>query len=150
MKRHECRTFIEWWAINEREYRALIDAEDGNPIPLAKLIKEVGHLATKEAREFLADHLEGKKKKRGVKRTAAQQAKELGILGMVREIQDELGCGEHKAMSIFMDRHPDICENADTLKTYLSRAKSTLKEIFGRKPSPVVRKRPNSEPEQMI
>lgn len=147
MKRDEYPTFIDWWAINETEYRALTDAQDGNPAPLANLVREVGFLATKEAREFVADRLEGKKKTRGSKRTIAQQAKEVGILGRVREIQREFDCGEHSAMTIFMDRYPDVCQNEDTLKTYLRRAKVTFKKAVGREPPPVVLEKRKSEPE---
>jgi len=146
MKRDEFPTFIDWWAAHETEYRALSDAEDGNPTPLADLIMTVGHLATQEARQFVADRLEGREKPKGSKRTIAQQAKELGILSMIRNIQEELGCSEYHARGIFMNRHPDITNNEDTLKTYIRRAKDTLKEMMGRKPPPVVQKRRNPEP----
>lgn len=145
MRRDECPSFLDWWVENEAEYRALSDAEDGNPIPLAEMIRSVGHLATLEARTFVADRLEGKKKRRGLKRTIAQQAKEVGILGLVRSIQDELGCSEHRAMNVFLDRHPDACRDLDTLKTYVRRAKETLKDAFGREPPRKVQKSPNPE-----
>lgn len=148
MRRDEFQSFLDWWAENEAEYRALSYAEDGNPVPLAELIRSVGNLATQEARAFVADRLEGKKKRRGLKRTIAQQAKEVGILGIVRSIQDELGCSEHRAMSVFLDRHPDECSDLDTLKTYVRRAKATLKEAFGREPPSKVQKSANTEPER--
>ena len=148
MKRDEYPTFIDWWAANEAEYRALSDAQDGNPNTLADLIRSVGTLKTREAREFVADRLDGKKKQRGSKRTVGQQAKELGILGMVREIQLELGCTEYHALGIFLDRYPNECgNNEDTLRTYIRRAKATSKAAVGREPPPVVQKRRNSEPE---
>lgn len=146
MRRHEFPTFLDWWAANEAEYRALTDAEDGNPAPLASLIRSVGRLETREAREFVADRLEGIKKRRGNKRTVAQQAKELGILGLVRDIEKELECSEYQALQVFMDRYPHITYNIDTLKTYVRRAKATLNAIAGRKDPSVVQKRRNSEP----
>ena len=148
MNRHEYPTFIDWWVANEAEYCALTDAQDGNPNTLADLIRSDGTLKTRETREFVADRLESKKKQRGSKRTVGQQAKELGILGMVREIQLELGCTEYHALGIFLDRYPNECgNNEDTLRTYIRRAKTTLTAAFGRKPPPVVQKRRNSEPE---
>ena len=148
MNRHEYPTFIDWWVANEAEYRALTDAQDGNPTTLANLIRSAGTLKTRETREFVADRLEGKKKQRGIKRTIAQQAKEVGILGMVREIQAELECSEYHALGIFLDRYPNECgNNEDTLRTYIRRAKATLKAAVGREPPPVVQKRRNSEPE---
>lgn len=148
MNRHEYSTFIDWWIANEAEYRALSDAQDGNPTTLANLIRSAGILKTRETREFVADRLEGKKKQRGSKRTIAQQAKEVGILGMVREIQAELECSEYHARGIFLDRYPNECgNNEDTLKTYIRRAKATFKAWVGREPPPVVQKRRNSEPE---
>ena len=148
MNRHEYPTFIDWWVANEAEYRALSDAQDGNPTTLADLIRSAGTLKTRETREFVADRLEGKKKQRGRKRTIAQQAKELGILGMVREIKAELECSEYHALGIFLDRYPNECgNNEDTLRTYVRRAKATLKAAVGREPPPVVQKRRNSEPE---
>lgn len=147
MKRHDFQTFIDWWAANETEYRALSDAQDGDPVPLANLIRSVGRLEAWEARQFVADQLEGKKRQKGSKRTIAQQAKEVGILGMVRDIQKELNCSENRALEVFLDRHPDATDNLDTLRTYVRRAKATLKAAFGREPEPLVQKRRISEPE---
>ena len=148
MNRHEYPTFRDWWEANEAEYSALSVAQDGNPTNLADLIRSAGILKTRETREFVADRLEGKKKQRGIKRTIAQLTKELRILGMVREIQAELECSEYHALRIFLDRYPDECgNNEDTLRTYIRRAKATLKAAFGREPPPVVQKRRNSEPE---
>lgn len=148
MRRDEFPSFLDWWVENEAEYRALSSAEDGNPVPLADLLRSVGNLATHEARVFVADRLEGKKRRRGLKRTIAQQAKEVAILGAVRSIQDELGCGERRAMSVFLDRHLDECSDEDTLKTYFRRSKATLKEAFGREPPRKVQKSRNTEPER--
>ena len=148
MNRHEYSTFIDWWIANEAEYRALSDAQDGNPTTLANLIRSAGILKTRETREFVADRLEGKKKQRGSKRTIAQQAKEVGILGMIREIQTELECSEYHALGVFLDRYPKECgNNENNLRTYIRRAKATLKAAVGREPPPVVQKRRNSEPE---
>ena len=61
MNRHEHPTFTDWWIANEAEYRALSDAQDGNPTTLADLIRSAGTLKTRETREFVADRLEGKK-----------------------------------------------------------------------------------------
>jgi hypothetical protein len=140
MKRHEFPTFLDWWAVNEAEYNALSYAEDGNPVPLADLIRSVGRLETGEARDFVADRLEGKPKQKGSKRTVAQQAKEFGILGMIWGIQRELECSEYKALHAFLDRYPDITDDIDTLKTYVRRAKATWKAISGREPPPRFRK----------
>jgi hypothetical protein len=145
MERHEHPTFIDWWSLNITEYEALTTAEDGNPVPLANLIRETGRLATREAREFVADRLEGKKKKQGAKRTVAQQARELGILLVIRDIQKELQCGEPTAMAAFMDRYPNEARSINTLITYLRRAKATLKNAVGREPPPVILETPNSE-----
>jgi len=148
MKRDQYPTFLDWWFVNEEEYSALSDAQDGNLVPLAELIEAKGQLATIEAREFVASRLKGEKQKKvGAKRTIAQQAKEVGILGLIRDIQKKLGCGEHTARAVFLDRHSDICSNEETLKTYIRRAKLTLEEAFGRKPPPLVQKGPHSEPE---
>ena len=147
MKRDKHSTFIDWWIANEEEYRALSDAEDGNPYPLAELIEAGGHLATKEARAFVVSRLKGLPQKTGKKRTVAQQAKEVGILGIVRDIQREFSCGEHKARNVFLDRHPDICDNEETLRTYIKRANATLEQAFGRKPPSLVQKGNHSEPE---
>ena len=147
MRRHEFPTFLDWWAVNEAEYNALGYAEDGNPVPLANLIRSGGRLETIEARKFLADMLEGKKKQKGRKRTVAQQAKELGILGIIWDIQREFECSETRALEIFLDRYPKECGNSlDTLRTYVRRAKATYKAIAGREPNPVVQKRGISEP----
>jgi hypothetical protein len=146
MRRHEFPTFLDWWAINEAEYRALSDAQEGNPVPLANLIRSVGRLETREARDFVADRLEGKPKQKGSKRTITQQTKEFGILGMIWEIQRELECSEYRALQVFMDRHPDITDNIDALKTYVRRGKATWKAIAGREPPPMVQKRRNSAP----
>lgn len=148
MRRDEFPNFLDWWVENEAEYRALSYAEDGNPVPLADLLRSVGNLATIEARIFVADRLEGKKRQRGLKRTIAQQAREVAILGTVRSIQDELGCGERRAMSVFMDRHPNECSDDDTLKTYVRRAKATLSKAFGRELPRKVQKSRNTEPEK--
>jgi len=148
MKRHDYPTFIDWWEANEAEYRALSDAQDGEPTNLADLIRSAGNLNTRETREYVADQLEGKTKQRGSKRTIAQQVKELKILRLVREIQAELLCSEYRAREVFLDRYPDECNNnEDTLRTYIRRAKATLKAAVGREPPPVVQKRRNSEPE---
>lgn len=148
MKRQEFPTFLDWWAVNEAEYRALSDAEDGNPVLLAKLIRSAGRLETREAREFVADRLEGKKKRKGSKRTIGQQARELAIFGMVRDIQKELECSEYHALQVFLDRYPAECAgNLETLRTYIRRAKGALKATFGREPEPLVQKRRISEPE---
>jgi len=66
MKRDEYPTFIDWWAANEAEYRALSDAQDGNPNTLADLIRSVGTLKTREAREFVADRLKVRKSREEV------------------------------------------------------------------------------------
>lgn len=147
MNRDDYPTFLHWFLANEEEYRVLHCAQDGDPFPLADFIDQRGRLATKEARAFVASHLKGEKKKRGLKRSQAQQSKEVIILGFVREIQREMDCGEHSARAVFLDRHPDLCSNDETLRTYLRRAKETLEQGFGRKPPPVVRKSANSEPE---
>ena len=148
MRRDEYPSFLDWWVENEAEYRALSEAEDGNPSPLAELIRNLGSLATQEARAFVADRLEGKKKRRGRKREIVQQADELGILGVIRDIQNELGCGEHRAMIVFLERHPNECKSDETLKTYVRRAKASLKEMIGREPPRKVQKSPNTEPER--
>jgi ribosomal 50S subunit-associated protein YjgA (DUF615 family) len=62
---------------------------------------------------------------------------------MVREIQEKESCSEERAMDILLDSYPDI--NRDTLKTYIRRAKQSLTDFFGRKPSPVVQKTAISE-----
>lgn len=147
MKRHEFPTFLDWWAVNEAEYRALNDAEEGNSVPLAKLIRSVGSLETQEAREFVADRLEGKKKPKGNKRTVAQQSMELGILALVRDIQKELDCSEYRALEVFLDRYPHVTRELETLRTRIRKAKATLKQAFGREPEPLVQKRRISEPE---
>ncbi len=135
MRRDDYPTFLDWWAANEVEYRALIDAQDGEPARLADLVRSAP-LATREAREFVADRLEGKKKQRGRKRTAEQQATEIGILMVIRDIQREQRCSEYRAMIVFLDLHPRECDNLDTLKTHIRRAKESLRQIFGREPSP--------------
>jgi hypothetical protein len=147
MKRDQHPTFLDWWCANAEEYCALTIAQDGNPMPLAEFIEVKGQLATKEARAFVASRIRGEKNKTGAKRTTAQQAKEIGILGIIREIQDESQCGEHTARGLFLDRHSDICENEETLKTYIRRAKKTLKLAFGCEPPSVVQKGTHSEPE---
>jgi hypothetical protein len=147
MKRHEFPTFLDWWSVNEAEYSALSDAQDGNPGPLACLIRSVGRLETREARDFLADRLEGKEKPKGRKRTIDQQAYELAVLGMIWNIQRELECSEIGALAVFLDRYPKECgNNLDTLRTYVRRAKATYKAIAGREPSPVFQNRRVSEP----
>jgi hypothetical protein len=147
MKGHEYPTFLDWWIANLVEYKALSDAEDGNPFPLAELIEAKGYLVTKEARKFVAAQVKGEKKSRGSKRTIAQQAKEIAILGILRDIQKELDSGEHTARAVFLERHSNICSNEDSLRTYVKRAKKTLEQMFGRKPPPVVQQRGNSEPD---
>jgi hypothetical protein len=147
MNRDKYPTFMEWWIANEEEYRALSNAEDGDPFPLADLIEAKGEIATKEARAFVASRLKGEKKKRGGKRTIAQQAKEIGIFWMVRDIQKELNCGEHTARMVFLERHSDICSNDDSLNTYLKRAKKNLKQMVVRKTRPKVQETDNPEPE---
>ena len=127
--------FIEWFFLNEEEYSALIDAEDGNPEPLSEIINGRGYLRTVEAREYVSSVLLGKPKRRGAKRTVSQQAKEVFILWEIFAIQRELDCGEHKARLVFLERRPDVCTNEDTLKTYVRRAKETLTKAFGRPPS---------------
>jgi hypothetical protein len=146
MKRDEFPDFLDWWAVNEAEYRALSDAQDGNPGPLASLIRSTGHLETREARDFVADQLEGKKKPKGRKRTIEQQAYELAVLGMIWDIQRELECSETGALEVFLDRYPKECDNLDSLRTHVRRAKDTYKAIAGRKPRPVVQNRRVSEP----
>ena len=147
MNRDDYPTFLHWYAANQEEYETLSLAKDGNPFPLADFIEAKGFLATNEARTFVASNLKGVKKKSGGKRTVAQQAKEVGILGIVRDIQKELGCGEHTARAVFLDRYPHICQSDETLRTYLRRAKLTLKQAFGREPPPVVQEDGNPEPE---
>lgn len=147
MNRDNYPTCIDWFFANQEEYNALSDAEDGNPVPLANFIQANGYLATIEARAYVASQIKGEKKKRGAKRTVAQQAKEIGILGLVRDIQQEFNCGEHTARNVFLDRYPDICRNEDTLKTHVNRAKKTLEQIFGRKPGKAVQETENPEPE---
>ncbi len=147
MRRDEFSNFLDWWAVNEAEYRALSTAEDGNPFPLANLIRSVGCLETMEARAFVADRLEGKEKPRGRKRTIAQQAKEMGILAIIWDIQRELECTETGAFEVFLDRYPKECGNSlDTLRTYVRRAKATYKTIAGREPNPIFQNSRNSEP----
>jgi hypothetical protein len=147
MNRDKYATFIDWFFANQEEYEALSAAEDGNPVPLADFIEANGYLATKEAQAYVASQIKGEKKKRGAKRTVAQQAKEIGIFGLLRDIQREFNCGEHTARNVFLDRHSDICSNEDTLKTHVNRAKNTLEKIFGRKPGKVVQETENPEPE---
>jgi hypothetical protein len=147
MKRDQYPTLLDWWCANVEEYCALGTAEDGNPMPLAEFIEVKGQLATKEARAFVASRIRGEKNKTGAKRTGTQQAKEVGILGIIRGIQEEFRCGEHTARGVFLDRHSDICKNEETLRTYIRRAKKTLKQAFGREPPPVVQKGTHSEPE---
>lgn len=136
--------FFDWFFENEAEYEALIEAEDGNIEKLAAHVEEYGILRTAEARKFVAARLRGEKRKRGLKRTAKQQSKEIMILGDIRELQMDYLCSEHKACEIFLELHPEF--NEDTLRTYIRRAKQTLKEMFGREPPPVVPKMKNSEP----
>jgi hypothetical protein len=151
MKRHEFLTFLDWWSVNEAEYSALSDAQDGSPVPLANLIRSVGRLETLEAREFVADRLEGKKQQRGRKRTIEQQAKELGVLSLVRGIQKELECSEYRALEVFLERYPDVFKDKgnggqnEALRTCIRRAKEFLKEAFGREPPPLGQKRRNSD-----
>lgn len=147
MNRDKFSTFVEWFFANEEEYQALTVAQDGNLFPLAAFIESKGQLSTKEARAFVAAHLRGDKKNTGSKRTIAQQTKELMILDMIREIQTELNCGEHTARNTFLDRHADICDKDETLRTYIRRAKKTWKGIFGREPDAVVQKGRDFEPE---
>lgn len=145
MKRGQYPTFIDWYFANEEEYRALHIAQDGDPVPLAELIEAKGHLATKEARAFVVSRIKGEKNRVGAKRTIVQQVKEVGILGIIRGIQEEFHCGEHTARGVFLDRHSDICDNEETLKTYIRRAKQILKQAVGREPPPVVQKGTHSE-----
>jgi len=135
MRRDQFANFIEWWAVNEFEYRALTDAQDGNPEALAKLVKEKGELNTLEARSWVAARLRGEKLPRGLKRTVAQQAKELGLLGMMLDIQREQNCSEYKAREYLLRQFPEI--ESETLKTYIRRAKKTFKAISGRDVSKV-------------
>lgn len=127
--------FFEWYFDNEAEYDALIEAEDGNIEKLAAHVEKYGVLWTKEARNFVAARLRGEKQKRGLKRTVKQQAKEVAIFGIIREIQIDRSCSEYRACEIFLELHPEF--NDDTLRTYIRRAKQTLKEAFGRNPPPV-------------
>lgn len=151
MKRHEFPTFLDWWSVNEAEYSALSNAQDGNPVPLANLIRSVGRLETREARHFVADRLEGKKKRKGMKRTIAQQAKELGVLSLVRNIQKELECSEYRAREVFLERYPDVFKDKgnggqnEALRTCIRRAKELLKKAFGREYPPLGQKRRNSD-----
>lgn len=138
---------IDDYLANEVEYRALIDAEEGNPLPLADFIRTVGALQTEAAREFVAARVLGEKKQRGQKRTVAQQVRELYILDLIRKIQVQMNCGEHTARNVFLDRYPGICSNEESLRTYIRRAKKFWKDSFGREPSRVVQKRDFSEPE---
>lgn len=147
MKRNDYPTFLDWWVANNEEYQALSIAEDGNPFPLAEYIEAKGYLATKEARAYVASRVKGEKKSRGGKRTIAKQALEIGILGILRDIQKEFGCGEHTAREVFLERHARICSNEDTLRTHIRRAKMTLEQAFEKKVSPVVQKSGNPEPE---
>jgi polyhydroxyalkanoate synthesis regulator phasin len=147
MTSDEINPRLKWFLINEEEYSALHRAQDGNLFPLADFIEKNGHLSTEEARKFVASLLRGEKPaKRGVKRTLAQQSKELGIWGLIREIQTELGCSEYKARAVFLERHSDVCSNDDSLRTYIRRAKETYEGMTGRKPTDRVQKGRNSEP----
>ena len=136
---------ITWLCANLEEYNALFDAEDGNPFALAEHVERKGFLATDEARAFVAARLRGDKKRRGVKRTVAQQAKEVGILGMVRGIQRERNCSEYAACMLFLEQHSNICGDYDALRTHLRRAKGFFKDCLGREPAPLVQKSGNSE-----
>lgn len=145
MKRDVYANNLDWIVANWDEYVALHRAQDGDPTLLAKWIVENGELATKEARQYVSDRLLGKSLKRGAKRTIAQLAKELGILGLIQDIQKEHHCGEPTARKHFLDRYPDICRNEDTLKTFIRRAKETLTEMRSRVSDTAVLKTENSE-----
>jgi hypothetical protein len=147
MKREDYPTPLDWYVANEEEYRALISAEDGNLWPLAAYVERVGFLATEEARAFVAARLRGDKRKRGQKRTIQQQTKEIIILGLVRHIQAEQACSEYQASQVFIELHGDLCNDENSLKTILAKAKDTFKTALGKAPPPVVLKKANSTPE---
>lgn len=136
--------FFDWYFDNEAEYDALHDAQDGNIEILAAHIEKNGVLWTEEARAFVAARLRGEKQKRGQKRTVAQQGKELAIFGIIRRLQIDFSCSEYRACELFLEMHPEF--DKDALRTYIRRAKQTLKAALGREPPPLVPKTKNSEP----
>ena len=122
---------LRWYLENQDELGAPVTAADGNPEALAASV-EVGRTFTTEgARAIVAARFRGKKKS-GQKRTVAQLTKEVIILGLVRGIQTGLDCGEQSARKVLLERHADLTDNEDTLKTYLRRAKLHLKRSPGR------------------
>jgi hypothetical protein len=138
MKREDYPTPLDWYVANEKEYRALSAAEDGNLRPLAEYIEQGGVLATREACAFVAARLRGDKRKKGQKRTIRQQTKEIIILGLVRDIQAEQTCSEYAACMTFLERHADLCADYDALRTFIRRAKASFKNALGKEPPPVV------------
>ena len=97
--------FLDWYFDNEQEYKALMTAQEGNPTLLSEFITEYGHLRTNEARQFVSDTLMGKPKKRGSKRTIAQQAKELGVHGLILDIMKEHSVKKNRAIDIYAEKY---------------------------------------------
>jgi hypothetical protein len=102
-------------------------ARDGNVEPLARHIEKGGHLDA-ATRKFIAAHLRGEiKRKRGNRRTLAQEEIERKTVNLLRGLQFGIAClhGQRgslrRAIDKYLEMHPQT--NEETLKTYLKRQK---------------------------
>jgi hypothetical protein len=99
----------------------LCHAMTGNFEPLARHIESGGRISP-GMRKFLAEHLRGEfPRQPGNKRTYAQMEMESRILTQISLIQILEGVTENKALSILLDRKPDL--NRDTVKGYIRKNK---------------------------
>lgn len=118
---------------NAKELRLLAQAEEGRIEILAKYIEDGGLLLSIEARRYVASRLRGEPQKRGRKQLHEQRAREFEYLGRVLRIKSETGCSEYAARNIILAEEANL--KAETLKTYLRRARMRLGFPLSRGPS---------------
>ena len=141
------KDFLDWYAENYEEYEALGYAQDGNPTALANYIEKNGNIRTNETRKFLSDILMGKPKRRGLKRTSKQQAKELFIYRMIKEIMKKQGVSKNKAIDIYCNEI-DLKTPRETIRDNEKKGEKLFSEINNHIKKNLGGEKPDFNPEQ--
>ena len=125
-------TIINYFA-NLNEFEAAWAAENGNFAPLADFVITREKLNTKLARDLVYERLMGQPRKRGLKRTSKQMARELNIYTSIQDLMAERNITKNKAMDTYM-KEVDQQILKETLRDYEKKGRKVYEELINSLP----------------
>ena len=125
-------TIINYFA-NLDEFEAAWAAKNGNFAPLADFVITHEKLNTKLARDLVYERLMELPRKRGLKRTSKQMARELNIYTSIQDLMAERNITKNKAMDTYM-KEVDHHIAKETLREYEMKGRKVYEELINSLP----------------